>query len=83
MMDVFAISTYFSVSLLFWYTGLLPDIASIRDRAVPAFAAASTQSLSFGWSGFSKNMAAFRNRIAYFGRYINTTGTFGTHHCII
>ena len=32
--DVFAISTYFSVSLVFWYTGLLPDIATIRDRAV-------------------------------------------------
>src|ERR1700759_4977266 len=31
--DVFAISTYFSVSLLFWYTGLLPDLAAIRDRA--------------------------------------------------
>ena len=32
--DVFAISTYFSVSLIFWYTGLLPDIATIRDRAI-------------------------------------------------
>ena len=33
MWDVFAISTYFSVSLLFWYSGLIPDIATIRDRA--------------------------------------------------
>ena len=31
--DVFAISTYFTVSLLFWYSGLLPDFATIRDRA--------------------------------------------------
>src|SRR5690606_11719763 len=31
--DVFAISTYFSVSLLFWYTGLVPDFATMRDRA--------------------------------------------------
>ena len=31
--DVFAISTYFTVSLLFWYSGLLPDLASVRDRA--------------------------------------------------
>lgn len=31
--DVFAISTYFTVSLLFWYTGLVPDLATIRDRA--------------------------------------------------
>jgi Ni/Fe-hydrogenase subunit HybB-like protein len=31
--DVFAISTYFTVSLLFWYSGLMPDFATIRDRA--------------------------------------------------
>ena len=31
--DVFAISTYLSVSLLFWYMGLVPDLATIRDRA--------------------------------------------------
>ena len=31
--DVFAISTYFTVSLLFWYCGLLPDLAAVRDRA--------------------------------------------------
>ena len=30
--DVFAISTYFSVSLVFWYIGLIPDFATIRDR---------------------------------------------------
>ena len=36
--DVFAISTYFSVSLVFWYMGLIPDFALIRDRAVkPVF----------------------------------------------
>ena len=31
--DVFAVSTYFTVSVLFWYTGLLPDLALLRDRA--------------------------------------------------
>src|ERR1700746_1269089 len=30
--DVFAISTYFTVSLLFWFTGLVPDLATLRDR---------------------------------------------------
>src|SRR5437762_14085009 len=30
--DVFAVSTYFSVSVLFWYTGLIPDLATLRDR---------------------------------------------------
>jgi len=32
--DVFAVSTYFTVSLLFWYMGLIPDLASLRDRAL-------------------------------------------------
>src|SRR5271169_276006 len=31
--DCFAVSTYFTVSLIFWYAGLLPDVASLRDRA--------------------------------------------------
>ncbi len=30
--DIFAVGTYFTVSLLFWYTGLIPDLASMRDR---------------------------------------------------
>ena len=35
--DVFAISTYLSVSLVFWWTGLLPDFCNVRDRAVTPF----------------------------------------------
>ena len=34
--DVFAVSTYFTVSLLFWYVGLIPDLATLRDRAPAA-----------------------------------------------
>ncbi len=30
---MFAVSTYFTVSVLFWYTGLIPDLATLRDRA--------------------------------------------------
>ena len=37
MWDVFAISTYFTVSLLFWYSGLIPDFATVRDRAKTKF----------------------------------------------
>jgi hypothetical protein len=56
--DMFAISTYFSVSLLFWYTGLLPDIASIRDRAV-GFRRRIYSILSFGWTGNVKTWQRF------------------------
>ena len=31
--DVFAVSTYFTVSVLFWFIGLVPDLATLRDRA--------------------------------------------------
>jgi len=53
--DVFAISTYFTVSLLFWYTGLLPDIATVRDRAKLKWRKAFYGVASFGWSGSAKH----------------------------
>ena len=51
--DVFAISTYFTVSLLFWYVGLIPDLASIRDR-VTGFRRLVYGFMSFGWRGTAK-----------------------------
>lgn len=56
--DVFAISTYFSVSLVFWYTGLLPDIAIIRDRAT-GLRRRIYSILSFGWNGSVKSWQRF------------------------
>ncbi|MCT4616381.1 MAG: polysulfide reductase NrfD [Marinifilaceae bacterium] len=53
--DVFAISTYFTVSLLFWYIGLIPDIASIRDKFRFGFKSKIYKALSFGWIGSAKN----------------------------
>ena len=53
--DVFAISTYFSVSLVFWYMGLIPDFALIRDRAVKPLMKKIYTVLSFGWSGTAKH----------------------------
>jgi molybdopterin-containing oxidoreductase family membrane subunit len=52
--DVFAVSTYATVSLLFWYLGLLPDLATLRDRAVNRFAYGAFAILSLGWRGSSK-----------------------------
>ncbi|MEQ1744535.1 MAG: NrfD/PsrC family molybdoenzyme membrane anchor subunit [Saprospiraceae bacterium] len=52
--DVFAISTYFSVSLLFWYTGLVPDLATVRDRA-SGFRKKMYEIFSFGWTGSAKH----------------------------
>ncbi len=52
--DVFAISTYFTVSLLFWYTGLVPDFATVRDRA-KGIRKKLYNVLSFGWTGSAKH----------------------------
>ena len=53
--DVFAISTYFTVSLLFWYSGLIPDIATVRDRAKEKWRKAMYGVLAFGWTGSTKH----------------------------
>ena len=57
--DVFAISTYFSVSLVFWYVGLIPDFATIRDRMVKPLPKKIYGILSFGWSGRAKHWNRF------------------------
>ncbi|MGE5520978.1 MAG: NrfD/PsrC family molybdoenzyme membrane anchor subunit [Candidatus Dadabacteria bacterium] len=53
--DVFAISTYFTVSLLFWYTGLIPDLATLRDRAKVKWRKLSYGIAAFGWTGSTKH----------------------------
>lgn len=57
--DVFAISTYFSVSLVFWYIGLIPDFATIRDRAKNKVSKAIYGALSFGWTGGAKTWSHY------------------------
>ena len=57
--DVFAISTYLTVSLVFWYMGLIPDFAMIRDRAVKPITKKIYSILSFGWSGRAKHWQRF------------------------
>jgi Ni/Fe-hydrogenase subunit HybB-like protein len=49
--DVFAVSTYATVSLLFWYIGLIPDLATLRDRARHRFARMAYGMLAMGWRG--------------------------------
>ena len=49
--DVFAVSTYFTVSLLFWYVGLVPDFATLRDRVKGKIAKVVYGAASLGWRG--------------------------------
>ena len=49
--DVFAVGTYFTASLLFWYTGLIPDLATFRDRATKKIKKFIFGTLALGWRG--------------------------------
>ncbi|MEY2932154.1 MAG: hypothetical protein RL033_2903 [Pseudomonadota bacterium] len=52
--DVFAVSTYFTVSLTFWFMGLVPDLASIRDRADTRGRRLVYGILALGWRGSAR-----------------------------
>src|SRR5215203_1752885 len=53
--DVFAVSTYATVSIVFWYVGMIPDMASLRDRAVSKIKARVYGMLSRGWRGSARH----------------------------
>ena len=53
--DLFAVSTYFTVSLLFWYVGLVPDLATIRDRATDKIRKLAYGIFSLGWTGSNRH----------------------------
>jgi molybdopterin-containing oxidoreductase family membrane subunit len=53
--DVFAVGTYFTVSLLFWFTGLVPDLATMRDRAGTPLRRRVFGFFAMGWRGSNRN----------------------------
>ncbi|MGH9708523.1 MAG: NrfD/PsrC family molybdoenzyme membrane anchor subunit [Candidatus Acidiferrales bacterium] len=53
--DVFAVSTYLTVSLLFWYVGLIPDLATMRDRAKNKIVKLAYGFFSLGWTGSARH----------------------------
>ncbi|HRG01429.1 MAG TPA: polysulfide reductase NrfD [Bacteroidia bacterium] len=57
--DVFAVSTYATVSIVFWYIGLIPDFAMIRDRVVKPRMKKAYSILSFGWGGSVRHWSRF------------------------
>ncbi len=53
--DVFAVSTYFTVSFVFWYIGLIPDFATLRDRTKSGIKKSLYSIFSFGWRGSNRH----------------------------
>jgi Ni/Fe-hydrogenase subunit HybB-like protein len=59
--DVFAVSTYLTVSLLFWYVGLIPDLATMRDRAVCRPVQLIYGIFALGWRGSARHWKRFQS----------------------
>ncbi len=78
--DVFAISTYFSVSLVFWYIGLIPDIATVRDRAV-GMRKFIYNFLSMGWNGSTRTWHRYE-MISLILAGISTPLVFSVHSIV-
>jgi Ni/Fe-hydrogenase subunit HybB-like protein len=57
--DVFAVSTYFTVSLLFWYMGMIPDLATLRDRAKNRLVKIIYGMLALGWRNSARHWQRF------------------------
>jgi len=57
--DVFAVSTYFTVSLLFWYMGLIPDLATMRDRAKNKIRQFFYAVGALGWTGSNRHWSNY------------------------
>lgn len=59
MWDVFAVSTYFTVSVLFWYMGLIPDLAVMRDRAKTKLRKFGYGLFALGWTGSNRHWSHY------------------------
>ncbi len=57
--DVFAVSTYFTVSFIFWYVGLIPDLATLRDRARGKVGQIIYGVFSMGWRGSARHWSRY------------------------
>jgi Ni/Fe-hydrogenase subunit HybB-like protein len=57
--DFFAISTYFTISLVFWYLGLIPDLATVRDRLPAGWRRTVYKFLSLGWNGSNRTWSRY------------------------
>lgn len=65
--DVVAISTYLMASATFWYIGMIPDLATVRDRATSKIKKAIYGFLSFGWMGSARSWLRFETTALILG----------------
>ncbi|PQO29436.1 hydrogenase [Bremerella cremea] len=64
--DVFAVSTYATVSVIFWYTGMIPDLATLRDRTKNPILRIVYSVLSLGWTGSARKWSRYEKAYTLF-----------------
>ncbi len=77
--DVFAVSTYATVSALFWYTGLIPDLATLRDRATNIWKKRAYGLFALGWRGIGRPLAQLRVGLPPPRGTLDAAGALGAH----
>ena len=75
--DVFAVSTYGTVSALFWFTGLVPDMATLRDRAKSRVAQAHLRDAVARLARLGQALAALRDGVPAARRHLDAAGALG------
>jgi molybdopterin-containing oxidoreductase family membrane subunit len=79
--DVVAVLTYFTVSVLFWYTGLIPDLAAARDRAREGWRRRAYGTFALGWRGSAQHWRHYRIAYLILGG-IATPLVLSVHTCV-
>ena len=79
MWDVFAVSTYATISALFWFIGLIPDLATLRDRTDNPALKIVYGMLSFGWRGSARHWHRYETDVPAACRTGHAAGPLGSH----
>ncbi len=80
--DVFAVTTYFTVSLVFWYVGLIPDLAALRDQAKKRWQRIVYGLLALGWRGSAIHWRRYEKVYLILGRHQHAAGALAcTRSC--
>ena len=79
--DVFAVSTYFTVSLLFWFVGLIPDLATLRDRSSYKVKQIIYGMLALGWRNSARHWQRYQSAYLLLAGLGYSPGAFRAHGC--
>jgi Ni/Fe-hydrogenase subunit HybB-like protein len=81
MWDVFAVSTYMTISIIFWYVGLIPDLATIRDRSKSRIRKAAYGFFALGWRGSTRHWLHYERAYLIFAA-ISTPLVLSVHSVV-